>query len=194
MSADVYFYRIESPHIAVDDGIIDLDELDYDTPWVRADSSVPEWISEQGVYAMLRRKTIDMFALGEELYGQRPTSISMNSWEPDVETFHFADGSEHDITRDEIESRYEEELFYGYAYERELIGRIEHFGAFDGIRGLDSQRIEPQTAKRLLNDYIVANQENLDDEWAGDYYLRPVYVLAKVMFESEDSIVVCEVC
>lgn len=194
MSADIYFYRIVTPQIPVQDGVVDLDALDYDTPWLRKDNNVPDWVKEYGIHAELKRDVCDMFAVGEELYGQKPTSISMHSWNPDVETFHFADGTEHDITREEIESFSEEERFLGYVYGRQEIGHIENAYMIDNINDYDEHMITSDIARNLLKDYIDSRQDDLEDEWRGDYYLRPVYILSKVMFEAENSTIVCEVC
>ena len=194
MSASVYFYRIVEPQIEPVDGVIDLDELDYNTPYARDDGNVSDWIVEHGVFATLRRDTINMFDVGEQLFGKRPTSCSMHSYYPEIETFHFEDGTSEEITREELAKYYQEERFSGYVYGREQIGHMDNTYMIDDIRDYDECQITSDAAKDFLKRFMEGNAESLDDDYAGDYYLRPVYLLAKVMFEAENNTVICEVC
>lgn len=195
MSSDVYFYKIVVPEIEIEDGFFSLETLDYDeTGYARADGDVPEWLVREGTLVACRQNNIDMFATGQEMFGEKPVSISTGSYNLNTYCFHFEDGRAEYVDRADLDEYYEEEIFDVYVYGRDLIGIVERGEVVDMLRGYDFQEVETGDIRDVLQRYMSENEGELDDDFAGEYYLRPVYVLAKAMFVAENATVVCEIC
>ena len=195
MSTNIYFYKVVPAEYSMVDGYVDLDNLGYDNSWYREGSDVPAWVPANAEKVSFQNSKLDMFAVGLEMFGKKPTSISMNSYNLDEHYFNFPDGSRELVYRDELEPYYEIEHFDGWIFGRELIGEFESY-RIENYRelGLDEARIDEVFAEKLLRDYIQENLEDLDDDYSGGYYMRPVYVLTRVMLAAKDGdCIVCEV-
>lgn len=190
MSSDICFYKV-TPSLFNAGSTIEFDDIGYERSYIRADGDIPDWAYDMPP-VHVHCPSIDMFATGEALFGKRPTSISMNSWDLS-EHFHFADGTEEEIKRDDLVDYYYDDDFDAYVYDREIVGIIENSYLINDYRSLDNVRITNAMAGDLLQNYINENREYLEDEYAGSYYLRPVYILAKLMFEADNAVIVCEV-
>ena len=191
MSADVYFYKV-SPAGFAPGSTVSSDDIGYERAYFRVGSDVPEWARVVPTVHVVN-ETIDMFAAGEAMFGERPTSISTGSYDFSTERFHFADGRYEDVSREDLQEFYYDDSFDAHILDRELLGVIENMSAVPNARELDGARVTPQMAEKLLRDYIAGNGAELEDDYASSYYLRPVYVLAKAMFEAAAATVVCEV-
>ena len=192
MSSHTYFYRISAPVLDGSGGVVDLDGLDYDTQYCRADQTVPDWVIDNGIYAACKQSDIDMFKLGEELFGERPESIGLRSYDLDTYFFNMPDGSIHELPRIELEPHYQDEFFDAYLYHRERVGEIEDTYLVEGLEAFDFRRVSPADARKLLAGYIEQYAEELDGDYAGEYYLKPVYTLVKIMLDDE-SVIVCDI-
>ena len=195
MSADITFYRIAEPGIyGIVGGRIDVGSIDYDRSYWRGRGAVPEWVKRNGHPASFVNRTIDLFDAGRQMFGRKPTSISMNSYDLDIERFHFDDGSIEEVNRWDLEPYYYDEKFDGWVYGMEKIGEIPSYLLAVG-REWDEQEMTCEMLEDALWDFMEENSEELDDAYAGTSLLQAVYVLTKAMMEAKrGACVVCQVC
>lgn len=190
MSAEYWFYEVS--HADIEEKV-KLDELDSDCALIRADGTEPSWVYDVASKAEVHNWTVNLFEAGESLFGRKPVSISMGPYEYSYR-FRFDDGSWESVERVQLEPYYFDDVFDAFVYKREVIGRLAFLPGSIDLRDFDMRLIGIQEAMNILQRYISENEDNLDDEWAGDYYLRPVYVLVKVMLVLQrGGRVLCEV-
>lgn len=193
MSSHYYLYKASAPDLSQmthRDGAVDADQCECRV--FDATGDVPGWVLDLGIQAEMISNRVDLFAAGEDMFGQRPSSISTSSYDLSIYRYHFEDGSVEEVDRSLLDSYHEDVRFPAFLVELEEIGSLEDYRA-DALSAFDDRLISATELEDVVRGYMEEYEADLEDDWSGSHYSYPLYMLVKAMFAAQDGYdIVCK--
>jgi hypothetical protein len=192
MSHSLYFYRVSKIGEDLPE-IINTDRMSFPYYDVRVED-VADWEEEIGILRTIEYSTVDMFAVGEKLFGKKPQSIRpSHSYYDDpsgpfaeVELF-FPDGEKQRVHKSEMEKYRGNKQYRAYIYNRDELARVEE-GYLLESKAYEDRPLSREDLLEMAKQYLDEHRDDYDS-YSG--YAVPIFEIMKVYFavDEGDSIV-----